>query len=192
MLYFIQIFFAVFGVMDPLGNVPFFLAFASPLDKAGKRKFARSAILYAGSILIVFMFLGNGILNLFQISMDSFRIAGGIALLLIGIKILFGLDFKQEDREHKHEEEPSIMPLATPLIAGPGTISLVIIFAKEYGYMLTLAGVLSNLLLNYIIFLLAPYILKIFGKKEIMVFANMMGLILMAIGVEFIRVALMH
>jgi multiple antibiotic resistance protein len=192
MLYFIQIFFAVFGVMDPLGNVPFFLAFANPLNKVGKRKFARSAILYAGSILIVFMFLGNAILNLFQISMGSFRIAGGIALLLIGIKILFGLDFKQEEREHKHEEEPSIMPLATPLIAGPGTISLVIIFAKEYGYLLTLAGVLSNLLLNYIIFLLAPYILKIFGKKEIMVFANMMGLILMAIGVEFIRVALMH
>ena len=192
MLSFIQIFFAMFGVMDAPGNVPFFLTFAQSLDKAGKNKFARSAVIYAGSILIVFMFLGNAILNLFHISMGSFRIAGGIALLLIGIKTLFGLDFTHKEREQKNEEEPSIMPLATPLIAGPGTISLVIIFAKEYGYILTLAGVLSNLILNYIIFLLAPYILKIFGKKEIMVFANMMGLILMAIGVEFIRVALVH
>ena len=179
--------------MDPLGNIPFFLTFASPLSsKAKKDKFASSAIIYAGGILIIFMFLGNAILNLFQISMESFRIAGGIALFLIGVKTLFGLDFKQIDREQQSTEEPSIMPLATPLIAGPGMISLVIILAKEYGYLLTLAGVLSNLLLNYFIFIIAPYILKIFGKKEVMVFANMMGLILMAIGVEFIRVALVH
>jgi multiple antibiotic resistance protein len=191
MLSFIQVFFTVFGVMDPLGNIPFFLTFASTLNKKEKEKFARSAVIYAGSILILFMFLGNAILNLFQISMESFRIAGGIALFLIGVKILFGISFTQKDEE-EGKTEPSIMPLATPLIAGPGMISLVIILAKEYGYLLTLAGILSNLILNYLIFIVAPYILKIFGKKEIAVFANMMGLILMAIGVEFIKVALIH
>jgi len=69
-------------------------------------------------------------------------------------------------------------------------ISLVIILAKEYGYLLTLAGILANLLINYIVFCLAPYILKVFGKKEVVIFGKMMGLILMAIGVEFIRTAL--
>jgi multiple antibiotic resistance protein len=190
MLSLIQIFFAIFGVMDPIGNIPFFLTFAGSLNKDARDKFARSAIIYAGVILIIFMFLGNAILNLFQISMESFRIAGGIALFMIGTKILFGIEFGPKKDEKEKEKIPSIMPLATPLIAGPGTISLVIILAKEYGYFFTLVGILVNLLLNYILFFLAPYILKIFGKKEIMVFANMMGLILMAIGVEFIRKAL--
>ena len=186
----VQIFFAVFGVMDPVGNVPFFLTFARSLDKKGKDKFALSAILYAAGILIVFMFLGNAILNVFQISIESFRIAGGIILFLIGVKILFGIETGEKKENEEKEKNPSIMPLATPLIAGPGMISLVIIFAKEYGYLLTLTGVLGNLLLSYILFRLAPYILRIFGKREIMVFSNMMGLILMAIGVELIRQAL--
>jgi multiple antibiotic resistance protein len=190
MLSLIQVFFAIFGVLDPVGNIPFFLTFAEPLDKEGKNRFARSAILYAGCILIIFMFLGNGILNLFQISLESFRIAGGIALFLIGVKILFGIEISPKEEGIKKEKNPSIMPLATPLIAGPGMISLVIILAKEYGYVLTLAGIVGNLILNYILFWFAPYILKVFGKKEIAVFANMMGLILMAIGVEFIRKAL--
>ncbi len=69
-------------------------------------------------------------------------------------------------------------------------ISTVIILAKEYGYFLTFTGVLGDLLLSYVIFRLAPYILKVFGKKELALFANMMGLILMAIGIEFIRSAL--
>jgi len=190
MLSFVQIFFAAFGVMDPVGNVPFFLTFARALDKEGKDKFALSAVLYAAGILVIFMFLGNAILNVFQISIESFRIAGGVILFLIGIKILFGIETGSKKGSEEKEKNPSIMPLATPLIAGPGMISLVIIFAKEYGYLLTLAGVLSNLLLSYILFRLAPYILKIFGKREIMVFSNMMGLILVAIGIELIRKAL--
>jgi multiple antibiotic resistance protein len=190
MILFSQVFFAIFGVMDPVGNIPFFLTFAHSLDRKQKERFARSAILYAGAILVIFMFLGNAILNVFEISMGSFRIAGGLVLLALGFKILFGIEFNAKKEEPEDEKEPSIIPLATPLIAGPGMISLIIILAKEYGYLLTLAGILVNLLVNYIVFCLAPYILKVFGKKEVVVFGKMMGLILMAIGVEFIRTAL--
>ncbi len=190
MILFYQVFFAIFGVMDPVGNIPFFLTFAHSLDREQKEKFARSAILYAGAILIIFMLLGNAILNVFEISIGSFRIAGGLVLLALGFKILFGIEFNTKKEEPENEKEPSIIPLATPLIAGPGMISLVIILAKEYGYLLTLAGILANLLINYIVFCLAPYILKVFGKKEVVIFGKMMGLILMAIGVEFIRTAL--
>ena len=189
-LAFAQIFFAIFGVMDPLGNIPFFLTFARSLDRTEKEKFARSAILYAGCILVVFMFLGNVILNAFEISMESFRIAGGLVLLILGFCTLFNIEIGAKKEEVAKTKEPSIIPLATPLIAGPGMISLVIILAKEYGYLLTLAGILANLLINYIVFCIAPYILKVFGKKEVVIFGKMMGLILMAIGVEFIRTAL--
>ncbi len=175
--------------MDPVGNVPFFLAFSSSANAREKRAFARSAILYAGGILVIFMFLGNAILNVFQISMVSFRIAGGIALILIGLEMLLGINFNSNKESAEPEGTLNIMPLATPLIAGPGTISIVIILAKEYGYALCLAGIVSDLLLSYVLFRLAPYIVKVIGKKEMAVFANMMGLILVAIGVELIRQA---
>ncbi len=184
----VQIFFAVFGVMDPVGNIPFFLMFARTLGDKEKEKFARSAIIYAGCILVVFMFLGNAMLNVFEISIGSFRIAGGLVLVVLGFAVLFNIELGK--KKEVTEKEPSIIPLATPLIAGPGMISLVIILAKEYGYFLTFTGDLGDLLLSYVIFRLAPYILKVFGKKELAVFANMMGLILMAIGIEFIRSAL--
>lgn len=190
MLQFIQVFFAIFGIMDPVGNVPFFITLTSTLDRAAKTRLALRAVLYAGGILIVFMFLGNSILNVFHISMESFRIAGGLVLLILGFQILFDVEFNNQKSELLEEKDVSIVPLATPLIAGPGMITSVVILSKEFGYLLTLAGIVVNLALCFILFRFAHIVLKILGKRSAMVFAKMMGLILMAIGVEFVRSAL--
>jgi multiple antibiotic resistance protein len=190
MLSFIQVFFAIFGIMDPVGNVPFFITLTNSLDQPARTKLALRAVLYAGGILILFMFLGNSILNVFSISMESFRIAGGLVLLILGFQILFGVEFNNQKDELLEEKDVSIVPLATPLIAGPGMITAVVILSKEYGYLFTLAGIIVNLALSFILFRFAHIILKILGKRSAMVFAKIMGLILMAIGVEFIRSAL--
>ena len=184
---FIQVFFAIFGVMDPVGNTPFFITLTEPLDKKAKDRLALGAVLYAGAILIVFMFLGNAILNAFHISIGSFRVAGGLILLILGFQITFDVEFEKKKRDVEEERDISVVPLATPLIAGPGTITSVVILAKEYGYLFTFIGIILNLILSYILFRCAHIILRILGKKGAMIFANMMGLILMAIGVEFIK-----
>jgi multiple antibiotic resistance protein len=187
---FIQVFFAIFGVMDPVGNTPFFITLTNSLDKKEKRAFAARGLLYAGGILLVFMFLGNFILNAFQVSMESFRIAGGLVLLVLGFQMLFNLEFEKKEEDISEEKDASIIPLATPLIAGPGTISSVVILSKEFGYAYTFLAIAINLALCFILFSFADIVPKLLGKKGTMVFANIMGLILMAVGVEFVRSAL--
>jgi len=142
--------------------------------------------LRAGAILLVFLFLGNAILDFFRISIESFRIAGGIIIILIGLQILFGI------RSFKDSQQPddlSAVPLATPLIAGPGMITTTIIFSKEYGYLITIIAIAANLLLSWVLFHFAHRIVKVIGRSGSLMLAKFMSLILVAIGVEFIRSA---
>lgn len=187
-LSFVQAFFAIFGVMDPVGNIPVYLTLTEKMAADVALKLARRAVLRAAVILVVFVFLGNAVLGAFHISIESFRIAGGLVLVILGLQILFGLD--PSERTPAAEQDISVVPLATPLIAGPGTITSTVILSKEYGYAVTLAAVAANLILSLILFQYAPLILKLLGKKGTMVFAKVMGLILVAIGVEFIRSAI--
>ena len=185
MLVFLQVFFAIFGVMDPLGNVPLFLSLTRTKERAVKRRIARKAVWRASLILFLFVFLGNAILSLFQVSIESFRITGGLIMILIGLQILLGI--KLAPGEDEESEDISVVPLATPLIAGPGMITTSVILSKQYGYTATLICLAANLLLELVLFYRADFILKLLGKEGTMAFAKIMGLILMTIGVEFIR-----
>lgn len=179
---------AIFGVMDPVGNVPVFLSLTDAMSTPQKRRIALKAVLRAGIILLFFVFLGNWILDAFQISFESFRIAGGLVLVVLGFQILFGMKFSQDT---KAEDDISVVPLAMPLIAGPGTITTAVILTKEYGYAATLAGLAANLLLSLLLFKYAHLVTRLLGKKGSLVFARVMGLILIAIGVELVRTALL-
>lgn len=182
---FIKTFFAVFGVMDPVGNVPLFLALTGKLERKERAEIAKRAVWRAALILLIFTLIGNAILDVFRISIASFRIAGGLVLVLIGLEILFGFSLRKETGET--HADISTVPLATPLIAGPGMITTAIILAKEYGVLPTLAGVAVNLALSYVLFIRSDLVLKALGEKGALIFAKFMGLILMAMGVEFIR-----
>ncbi|OGL73475.1 hypothetical protein A3C96_01895 [Candidatus Uhrbacteria bacterium RIFCSPHIGHO2_02_FULL_60_10] len=184
-LAFIQVFFAVFGVMDPVGNVPVFLTLTGKMDEKARNRLATSALWRAGVILVFFVFLGNALLSAFRISMESFRIAGGLVLVLLGLQIIFGINLSNERPDE--DEDISVVPLAMPLIAGPGMITTAVILSKEYGYLLVLTGIAANLLLSKILFHYSGFILKLLGKKGTLAFAKVMGLILIAIGVEFVR-----
>lgn len=188
MLLIVKAFFAIFGVMDPVGNVPVFISLTAGLDFKHKQSLAIRAIIRAGIILLIFVFLGNAILDFFHISIQSFRIAGGIILALVGLQILFNIRFGND--EERKNEDISVVPLATPLIAGPGMITTAVIFSKEYGYLVTILAIAGNLVLSAILFRFADIIVKILGRAGTVLFAKVMGLILVAIGVEFIRNAI--
>lgn len=191
-LEFLQVFTAVFGVMDPVGNVPVFISLTDRMDRKTKRDLATGAVLRAGVILVIFVFLGNAVLDMFHISIESFRIAGGIILVLLGLQILFGFGIENErpDLPPDAERDISVVPLAMPLIAGPGMITSAVILSKEYGYLLTLAGIAANLALTKIAFHYSGGVVRLLGKKGSQAFAKVMALILVAIGVEFFRSAL--
>lgn len=118
--------------------------------------------------------------------MESFRIAGGLILVLLGLQILFG----KEHEEVIGNVDISVVPLATPLIAGPGMITSAVILAKEYGYILTLFGIGLNLVLSKVLFKYSGLILKVLGRKGALVFAKVMGLMIVAMGIEFVRSAI--
>jgi multiple antibiotic resistance protein len=186
----LQPFFGVFGAMDPVGNVPMYLSLTASLTPEKRRAVALRAVLRAAAILALFTLLGSAILGVFNISIESFRVAGGIVLAMIGLQMIFDISFGPAKACDHEAGDVSTVPLATPLIAGPGTISMSIVLVKEYGYLLTLAAMLANLIATLVIFWSAERLLKLLGKQGAEAFAKIMGLIVVAIGVELVRLGL--
>ncbi len=184
MIDFIQAFFAIFVAMDAFGNLPILLTLTKKLSLKERNNNVNKAVLIAAVLLLIFLFFGTDILKYFGINIESFKVAGGIVLLIIGLKIVLGLRLKEE-RAKKYEI--AAVPLATPLITGPAVITIIIILVNEFGYLLTLIASLLNLLITWIVLRQTELLFKIFGRQGSDVIARIMGLILTALAVEFIK-----
>ena len=181
---FIKVFFAIFVAMDAFGNLPILSTLTQKLSVKDRNKNVNMAVLIAAILLLIFLFFGTKILEYFGISIESFKVAGGIILLIIGIKIVLGLRLREE-RAKKYEI--ATVPLATPLITGPAVITVTILLVNEFGYLLTLIASLLNLLITWIVLRQTELLFKILGKQGSDVVARIMGLILAALAVEFIK-----
>lgn len=181
----LRAFLSLFIIMDAFGVLPVFISITKNYPLQYKKKCANQAIYVAGIVLLVFLFFGLTILDFFGINFSSFKVAGGIILLILGIKIVLGLNFREEAAS---KYQLAVVPLATPLITGPGVITTVIILAGTYGYYVTLLVSLLNLLLAWIVIHNSEFFFKILGKQGSDVLSRIMGLLLTALGVQFIRV----
>lgn len=191
----ITAFSTLFLIIDPPGLVPLFIALTQGLTPARKRIIALRATLVAGTLLALFLFLGEAVLGFVGISISAFRIAGGVLLFLTALDMLF--ERRQERRGRTAEGEaadddhdPSVFPLALPLITGPGAITTVILFSGQaHGaadYAAIGAVVLANLALVLLAFLAAPFIERILGATGINVITRVLGMLLAALAVQFI------
>lgn len=182
----LKAFFSLFVVMDAIGNLPVYAALCGRISPKKVCENVTHAIIVAGVILFLFLFFGHVILLFFGISLASFRIAGGIIIGLIGLKFVLGLRIMEQ---RVKEYDVTIVPLATPLITGPGVITVVILLVQEYGYFLTIIVSLLNLLFTWAVLRNAPFLLQHVGKHGADALKKIMGLILTAIGVHFILAA---
>ncbi len=180
---FIKAFFALFVIMDVLGNVPIFMVFTEKYTKKHRVKSANHAFYAASIILLIFLFFGTTILNLFNISITNFRIGGGILIILIGIKVSLGLHLKEERAK---SYEIATVPMATPLLVGPGTITTIIILVQQYGYFITVLAAIANLLFTWLALRKTQFIFNFIGRQGSDAISRIMGLIILAIGVSFI------
>lgn len=178
----LETFIALFVIMDPIGNLPFFISMTKGMPSKEIRRNADRSILTAGILLFLFLFLGIGIFNFFSIDLDSFQIAGGIILLIMGILYIFGMPIKIFK---SHSNDLSV-PVGTPLLTGPGVITTTIILVKEQGVFVTSIAAFLTLLAAYLILANSPRIYKFLGEHWINVTSRIMGIILAAIAVEFI------
>ena len=181
---FVKSFFAIFVALDAFGNLPILFTLTKKLSEKERSKNVNNAVFIATLLLLVFLFFGTTILGYFGISISSFKVAGGIVLLIFGLKISLGLRIREEKAK---KYELAAVPLATPMITGPALITVTIISVAEFGVLLTLAAALLNMVIAWIVLRQTALLYKILGNQGSDVVARIMGLILVALAVEFIK-----
>lgn len=191
---FIPAFVTLFVVMDPIGISPLFMALTQGRTARERRGIALRACGTAGLLLILFAFLGENVLNFLGISMPAFRISGGILLLLLALDMVFERRTarrkdQSEDGVDSHDD-PSVFPLAIPIMAGPGSIATVILLSGQgdgfSGVMLAVAVMVVVLLIAFILFNASSLLEHVLRETGIKVVTRLLGMLLSALAVQFI------
>jgi MarC family membrane protein len=186
----ITAFFTLFVIIDPIGLAPIFVALCRGMDPAQRRSVALRAVVIGAVLLTLFGFFGEAVLGFAGISMPAFRIAGGILLFLTALDMLFERRTKRRKSQTSEDDDPSVFPLATPLIAGPGAIATMILLMDQAEGALETSMVLlmlaAVLVLVLIMALLAPLLEKVLGQTGTNVVTRLLGMLLAALSVQFI------
>ena len=190
----LKAFLTLFVVMDPIGLAPIFLGLAGNRSPAELKRIAAKAVLVAGGLLATFGVAGARLLQHLGISMDAFRVAGGILLFLIAVDMVLA----QNERETEEEEaeahsraDISVFPLAIPMIAGPGTLASLMILASEaqprrFGLALVLGMAALVLLMSYVALRLAASVARVLGRTGVNVVTRVLGVLLSALAVQYV------
>jgi multiple antibiotic resistance protein len=185
-----------FATIGPLDVAAIFAALTAADDPSRKRSMAVRGVLIGGVILLVFALMGELVLRSFGISLAALRTAGGILLLLIGIDMVFARSSggtsttKEEEREAMAKTDIAVVPLATPLIAGPGAMgAAILLMADASGNLIRQAVVVGSLLtivlLTLVLLLLANKVHKLLGVTGMHVVTRVFGVLLCALAVQF-------
>lgn len=188
----ITAFATLFVVIDPPGLVPLFIALTRGMEPQRRRAMAQRACLIAAFLLLVFGLAGEAILAFVGISMPAFRIAGGILLFLTALDMLFERRTqRREGQQAEPDHDPSVFPLATPLIAGPGAIATMILLVGQAGpdwtATLWILGLMLVMMAVTFAFLLAsPPLERLLGRTGTIVITRLLGMLLAALSVQFV------
>ncbi len=172
----LKVFIQLFLIIDPFNVVPIF----SMVDGRKVKQVARDAVIVAFSLLLFFAILGDLLLRALDISLCSFMIAGGILLLSLA------LEFIKYVEPRVSLDEFAAVPIGTPLLAGPGAITMSIILMRSYNHLSVMVALAISMFLSYLILRLSPRILGKIGKRGVRIVVKVMGLLLAAIAIEFI------
>ena len=190
-----KFFIGLFALVNPVGIIPVFISMTSYQSAAARNKTNLTANLSVAIILLTSLYLGDSILQIFGISIDSFRIAGGILVVTIAMSMISGKlgedkQNKQEKSETAIRESIGVVPLALPLMAGPGAISSTIVWGTRFHSWPYLIGFSVAIAFFAVccwgLFRIAPWLVRLLGQTGINVITRIMGLLLMALGIEFI------
>jgi multiple antibiotic resistance protein len=177
----------LFIIVDPFGSIPIFMSLTDKMAKQERRKVFNTASIVSFIVLLVFAFLGQEIFNIFGISIESFEVAGGILLLIVAIRILIS------GSQHEYVDSPEsvgAVPIAMPLLVGPGAITTSILSLQQYGVVITALSILVVIILTWIILRFIGVVYRVLGKTGAVVIARAMALIIAAIAVQYVLVGL--
>jgi multiple antibiotic resistance protein len=199
---FIYLFFALFSVLNPIGTVPIFVGLTQDYNQKEKSRVSFLTALNVFIILIVSFFIGQYVLTFFGITINALRISGGIIIATSGFSLLNG-KFKKErginkkvENDLQNRNEIALTPLAMPMLAGPGSISLLIAFYQEHHTTTQIiSSVFAIIATSVIIFFVlksAHYLAKILGASGIVAISRIIGFLTIAIGIQYIISAVLN
>ena len=166
----------LFAVIDIVGSIPIIISLR---EKAGHIQ-SEKASLVAALIMIAFLFLGEKILSLIGIDVNSFAVAGSFIIFFLALEMILGITLFNEDAP----EVASIVPLAFPIIAGAGTMTSLLSLRAEYDFVNIIVAIVINILIVYIMLKSSSRLEKILGKQGINIIRKVFGIILLAIAVK--------
>jgi multiple antibiotic resistance protein len=182
---FAEAFITLVVIMDPLGSAPIFISLTAGRTPGARRRAALEAAGAAGGVVVVFALFGRLILDYLHVSVESLTIAGGLLLLLVALQMLRG-----EDMTQPNTANIALVPLATPLLAGPGAIAAVMVLTRRYedapGMIGVLLGILAAVVVVAVGLMLADRIARLLHPSVIQLLTRVLGLLLAAIAVQFI------
>jgi multiple antibiotic resistance protein len=182
----------LFLVMDPLGNIPVFLSILEEIEPKRRLRIIVREMLMALAILLVFLFFGKYFLAGLHISEPALSIGGGVVLFLIALRMIFPRAEQSTESgaraDHQNGQEPLLVPLAVPLVAGPSAMAMVILFTTQYPDRVLnwLASLLIAWFASALILLSAEVLRKYLGKRVIKAVERLMGMILTTLAVEML------
>ncbi|VFJ13408.1 MarC family protein [Candidatus Nitrosocosmicus franklandus] len=174
---------ALFVVIDPLGTIPLFIAITQKKSKEERNNISRTAVITAGILLILFAVAGTQILSIFGITISSFMIAGGILLFIISVELLTHGGWRFGDNI---SDDSGVVPLAFPLLAGPGAIASVILSFQTSGLIITMLSILIVIGLTYLIYYMTDPIYRILGRRGSLIITRVFAILVAAIAVQYI------
>ncbi len=182
-----ETFVTLFVIMDPPGTVPIFLALTSTMTGRQRARAARQAVLVALGVIVAFAMFGQSILDYLGISLAALQGAGGLLLLLVALQLLTG---RAQDPEERGEGNVALVPLGTPLLAGPGAIVATMVFVQRADtradYLAVAAGILAVHLALWLSMRFAGVIHRVLGADGVTLVTRIAGLLLSAIAVQLV------
>jgi len=183
--FFGSVFVTLVVIMDPVGSIPVFLALTGATSRRSRNRSADIAVLTALTVIVSFALFGQQVLQFLHISLPALQVAGGLLLLLVALELLMGWGGQPSPEE---EVNVSMVPLGTPLLAGPGAIAATIVFARgvhTVGAVLALAaGILAVHLVLWVTLRFSEVILRVVRRSGVTLITRVFGLLLSAIAVQ--------
>lgn len=177
-----SIFLALFAIIDITGAVPILLN----LRSQGKTIEPLKASVYSIIILIVFLFVGEWILALFQVDLSSFAIAGAVVILIISIEMIFGIEIFKSEGYNDENPSATLVPVVFPLITGPGTFTTLLSMRSQFSTVNILTGLALNIIIVYLVLRYLDFVKKLMGVGGIFILRKFFGVILLAIAIRLI------
>lgn len=174
---------SLFMILNAYGQIPVFLALLAPYDTKRQQKIMIREMLIALAVLFLFIFFGSKMLQIIGVTKSTLGIGGGVLLFIISLSLLFP---KDSSTKGMPVHEPMVVPLAIPGIAGPGTMTAIMVFTAEYGLVSTSAALMLAWIPSLIILLCSSYIKNYLGEKGLQAIERLGGMIIALIGVQMI------